>query len=103
MAEGVGIRASSYKTYLKIMEARILSTGSSLVRVLASTELRVVETMSFNKSTILFIGINKVTSNTQFENHAVVFPYEISLPFKRRIKSHLTFAGIIRISPYSLR
>ena len=77
MAEGGWIRASSYKTYLKIMEARIPSTGSSLVCVLASTELRVVETMSFNKSIILFIGISKVTSNTQSKNHAVIFPCEI--------------------------
>jgi len=75
--EGGRIRASSYKTCLKIMEAQIPSTGSSLVCVPASTELRVVETMSFNKSTIIFIGINKVTSKTQSKNHTAVFPYGI--------------------------
>jgi len=59
------------------MEVRIPSTGSSSVCVPASTELRVFETMPSNKSTIIFIGNYKVTSNTQSKNLTDVFPYEI--------------------------
>ena len=35
--------------------------------------------------------------------NSTVFGLEAGLTFKRRIKSHLPFAGIIRSSPYSPR
>ena len=43
-------------------------------------------------------------ANTELEYNTVRVPEAVqSLTFKRRIKSHLPFAGIIRSSPYSTR
>ena len=39
----------------------------------------------------------------QLTSHCCDISFNIYLTFKRRIKSHLPFAGIIRSSPYSLR
>jgi len=50
------------------------------------------------------LGIHKVISNSSISGHEMFLCMcTISLTLRRRIKSHLLFAGIIRSSPFSPR
>jgi hypothetical protein len=50
-----------------------------------------------------YINYIKLSSSTCFERRPLIFRRSMMLTLRRRIKSHLLFAGIIRSSPFSPR